>query len=142
MTDVVYTFSGGSVSDFDNFLQRLPHLPLYIVYNGQIRMKYDITSGRWVRGSFGYIASWRGIYDHPTLTVDGEVELYPSDVRRIIANQIYGPHEGWKGGLYDYDYGSAIHFDNEGMYNPNRQLRFEIGVDAIVVRVIDAHDED
>lgn len=141
MTDV-YTFADGSVDDFDNFLQRLPHLPLHIIHNGRIRMKYDATAGRWLRGSFGQIASWRGIYAEPTLTIDGEKELYPSDVRKIIADQIYDTHEGWKGGVYNYNYNSPLNFDNEGCYSSNRRLQFEIGTDAITVRVIDNHDED
>ena len=68
------------------------------------------------------VFSWRGIYAEAAAEISTERTLKQHNLD-ILNEAIKVAHEGWKGGLFEYDFCTEIHFEcDHGSYSNGRYL--------------------
>lgn len=68
------------------------------------------------------VFSWRGIYAEAAAEISTERTL-KQDNLNMLDEAIKFTHEGWKGGEFEYDFSTEIHFECDyGSYSNGRYL--------------------
>lgn len=86
----------------------------------------------------GEVASWRGSYDLPALTI-GHYDARKT-VRELVKelyNSTQRVHHGWKGGEYTFTFNSPLWVSNEGEYHEWAVVGVRVDKDGVKVIVDD-----
>lgn len=82
--------------------------------------------------SIGYLCSWRGSYDIPAITYDGEVRK-AGVIAEELQEALKKEHYGYKGGQYKYEKDDTFYVSERGTSEEYKIVGFEVQDDKLIL---------